>query len=393
MVKYTVMEEGYNNWSTLLRKYLQNEITPAEKEEMDRQMQSSPLKPRQFKERNDPEVFITDLKEVYYFDRKKARERLHAKLPFLQQPPVIPLFKQVYFRWMIAIAAAVITGIGVWKLLPVFTNSGLPIKSYSYVKLPNGTEVNLEGVCCNVPYNVAEYLIRYTSAGLVVELNEQATKKAIGQNYTVVTAAETKIMVRLSDASAVQLNAQSTLTAPIRFGNITRNVEFSGEGYFTIATNHDIPFVVTLNDKIAVIAEGTIFNIRNYENQEVATTLYEGAIKMKRGSDSILLKQGEQVQTINKRRFKTMKNPDIDQAVAWRKKDFCFTNMPIKDVMIEIGRWYGYDVEFCGAEIENTRASGKFERNVHIDSLIKVLVKTNPININKEENTLLISPK
>ena len=63
--KYTVMEDGNNNWSALLKKYLRNEITPAEKEEMDRQMQASPMKQRQFNERIDPDAFINDLKEVY----------------------------------------------------------------------------------------------------------------------------------------------------------------------------------------------------------------------------------------------------------------------------------------------------------------------------------------
>ncbi|SEP32936.1 FecR family protein [Niastella yeongjuensis] len=388
------MEEGYNNWSALLRKYLRNEITPAEKEEIDRQIKASPMKQQQFEEQTGPDAFINDLKQVYYFDRKKVQERLEAKLPFLQLPPVIPLYKRIAVIGWVGIAAAVIAIIyvSIWLLIPVSKNSNLPVKSYSYVKLPDGTEVNLEKISNVMPYEVAAFIIRNTDDGIVVELKEQASKKTGGENYAVVTAAEKEVSVWLPDGTAVQLNAQSTFRTSTPFNRASRNVALTGEAFFTVATNKKVPFVVSL-DEIEVIAEGTVFNIRNYENQEVATTLLNGKITMKRGSDSILLKQGEQVQTVNKRKFKTVKNPDIDQAVAWRKEDFYFKNMPIKEVMIEIGHWYGCEVKFYGPEIENVRASGKFERNLNIDKLIIALEKTNPIKINKVGNKLVISPK
>jgi ferric-dicitrate binding protein FerR (iron transport regulator) len=392
--KYTVMEDGNNNWSALLKKYLRNEITPAEIEEMDRQMQSSPMKQWQFKEQTRPGAFINDLKEVYYFDRKKARERLQAKLPFLQQPLVIPFYKRSTFKWMVGIAAAIMIVIGVWMLMPVSKSKGFPIKKNSYVILPNGEEVNLENVSSDMPYNVDDYQIRYTNDGLVVELNEQAREKTVWGNFTVVTAAKKKISVRLFDGTAVQLNAQSTLSAPLYFNTTSRDVELNGEGYFTIVTNHEMPFVVSLKNKLTVTAEGTIFNIRSYENQEVATTLIEGKVKMKSVSDSILLQQGEQAETVNKKMIKAVKNPDIDQATAWRKKgDYYFKNMPIKDVMIEIGYWYGYDVEFRGQGFKNELASGKFERDANIDSLIMALEFINPVIIKREGQKLLVSPK
>jgi transmembrane sensor len=390
--KYTVMEDGNNNWSALLKKYLRNEITPAEQEEMDRQMQSSPMKRRQFNERTDPDAFINDLKEIYYFDREKARERLKAKLPFLQQPPVVPIYKRSAFKWIVRIAAAILVLVSVKILISVFDSKGFLIKKYSYIILPNGVEVNLENVSSDIPYNVGGYQIRYANDELVIELNGQAAKNTKGGNYTIVTSTEKKISIRLSDNSVVQLNAQSIFSAPIRFGNITRDVELTdGEGYFTVAANHHVPFIVSLENKIAVIAEGTIFNIRNYENQEIATTLFEGNVKMKRGSDSIQLQRGEQVETVNKKRFKTVKNADIDQATAWMDKDFYFKNMPIKNIMIEIGRWYGYEVEFSGQGFENELASGKYERNSNIDSLTKALEKFNHININKEGKKLIVS--
>ncbi|AEV97827.1 hypothetical protein A4D02_15725 [Niastella koreensis] len=409
------MEEGINNWATLLKKYLRNNITQEAIEEMERQMEASPIKRQQFQEFTDPDVFFNQLREMHKIDKKKAWQELQAKLPFLHQPTVVinnrstfswkvgvkiqsiyrwmaDIYKRSIYRWVVRIAAAIIiVVIGNWVFVSVFKNQGFPIKKNSYAVMPNGDEVNLENVSNGTLYKTAGYQINYTNQKLVISMNGAMLNKKLVDKIAVVTAAGKKILVRFSDGTEVQLNTQSSISAPICFRN-GRDVVLTGEGYFMVAKNHDVPFVVSLKSKLKVIAEGTTFNICSYENQKVTTTLFEGRVIMKSGSDSILLKEGEQAETINNKKIKAVKNPDLAQAAAWRKGDFYFKNMPIRDVMIEIGRWYGYDVEFSDQGFENELASGKYERNSNIDSLTKALEIFNHININKVGRKLIISP-
>lgn len=68
------MEENKSSWSTLVKKYLRDEITPEEKDELEQQMQASPIKQRQFHRHTDQEAFRMELKEMYYADRQGAWE-------------------------------------------------------------------------------------------------------------------------------------------------------------------------------------------------------------------------------------------------------------------------------------------------------------------------------
>src|SRR5690606_5703321 len=93
-------------------------------------------------------------------------------------------------------------------------------------------------------------------------------------------------------------NAASSLKYPSRFTGNSRVVELTGEGYFEVAEDKNIPFkVICSGQKIDVL--GTVFNISAYEEDEYTiTTLVSGAVKVSRSENdrnALLLQPGEQV--------------------------------------------------------------------------------------------------
>lgn len=64
------MEDHISDWSTLVKKYIRDEITPEEMEILERQMKASPIKRQQFHRHTDPEVVMKQLEEMYYADRQ-----------------------------------------------------------------------------------------------------------------------------------------------------------------------------------------------------------------------------------------------------------------------------------------------------------------------------------
>lgn len=74
------MEKNKNDWGVLLNKYIRDELTPEGKEELDRQMQASPIKQRQFKDRTDPVEFMKNLKAVYYADSESSWKKIEKML-------------------------------------------------------------------------------------------------------------------------------------------------------------------------------------------------------------------------------------------------------------------------------------------------------------------------
>ena len=85
--------------------------------------------------------------------------------------------------------------------------------------------------------------------------------------------------VTLADGTEVTLNAGSSLKYPEIFVGKQREVELSGEAYFSVAKS-DIPFEISVGgSKIRVY--GTRFNVKERPQKAIETVLIEGKIGFK----------------------------------------------------------------------------------------------------------------
>ncbi|MDR1173145.1 MAG: FecR family protein [Bacteroidales bacterium] len=87
-----------------------------------------------------------------------------------------------------------------------------------------------------------------------------------------------RVTITLPDGSTIKLNACSSLSYPDDFGRNLRELQFTGEGYFDVQTNADMPFVVKTSG-LNIKALGTTFNVRAYADEDVVeTTLVKGLV-------------------------------------------------------------------------------------------------------------------
>ena len=83
----------------------------------------------------------------------------------------------------------------------------------------------------------------------------------------------------------------------MQFNGSYRKVELEGEGYFQVARNEEMPFVVSASG-VNITVLGTEFNVSNYpENEDVQTTLIKGKVQvtLSENMDGYTLHPGEQV--------------------------------------------------------------------------------------------------
>jgi ferric-dicitrate binding protein FerR (iron transport regulator) len=89
-----------------------------------------------------------------------------------------------------------------------------------------------------------------------------------------------KSTVVLPDGSKVILNAGSKLTYNNEFGYKHRSLRLLGEGYFKVAKNKDMPFIVHAGN-ITIKATGTEFDVKAYsEDKTIETILVEGSVEV-----------------------------------------------------------------------------------------------------------------
>ncbi len=184
----------------------------------------------------------------------------------------------------------------------------------------------------------------------------------------------------LSDGTKVWLNAQSALRFNLKSNTKQREVFLSGEAYFEVAkkTNGDgkrIPFVVHLmknglaNGDIEVL--GTHFNVKNYsDDKKLTCTLFEGKIRYKDQSHSVVMKPGEKLIVEDKIKIDTLKN--IEKSASWKDGQILLDKENVEEIMNEIGRWYGVEVIYKGTP-PKLKLNGLLDRSLPLKDILHVL--------------------
>lgn len=197
--------------------------------------------------------------------------------------------------------------------------------------------------------------------GLYITCKYQAGRQrqiSVNQAYNeVISSVDAITKVTLPDDSNVWLNHRSTLKYPAMFQGDFRMVELTGEGYFEVARNPKMPFIVKTGE-IQIKAVGTTFNIMAYPNEDrIETSLINGQVELQ------MLRQDGKLVSILKMKpaelaiFETS-NKEIstrtiadDRYFAWKDGKLVFNKEPIGEVVKKLSRWFNVDIQIKDPEL------------------------------------------
>jgi len=310
--------------------------------------------------------------------------------------------KKIYSRIWIKMAAAaaivlILSG-GIYKIYfsakPVETQTaGLtdikPGGNNAVLTLSNGNKIVLNNAANGKIAMEGGSIITKTKDGNVVYTTTDQAGNMAGLN-TISTPKGGQYEVVLPDQSRIWLNAGSSITFPTNFKRGIREVSITGEVYFEITKNKNKPFRVVSNDQVTEVL-GTHFNINAYSNEsQITTTLLEGAVRIKKKGQSVVLKPGQQamVATNDQDNIHITDNPDAQDAVAWTHGKFQFENADIPTVMRQLERWYNVEVTFAG-KIPDEKFNGTLSRNIKISDAL-ILIGYTHINYTIEGRKIII---
>lgn len=228
-----------------------------------------------------------------------------------------------------------------------------------------------------------------TNNELVYKPVEDVTStEDVYNTITVPRGGEYKLV--LADGTTVWLNSDSYIRFPVTFSGDKRQVELRGEAYFEVAKNMEKPFIVRIND-YDICVTGTQFNVRDYSNESVVTTLVEGSIQLERGKQIQKLVPGQQALLVNGRWI--IKEVDVTDFIGWREGAFNFKEVCLENIINELARWYDFDVYYQNAEVKNYHFTAWFRRNASIEEVIEVLEKTKKIQMRLDGKILIVQKK
>ena len=206
-----------------------------------------------------------------------------------------------------------------------------------------------------------------------------------------------KTRLYLPDGTLVWLNAGSTITYSQGFGVEERKLKLSGEGYFEVTRNKQLPFEITTKE-LQLKVLGTKFNFRNYpEDEEVSVSLLEGKVCLRNylKNDALCYLEPDQKAILNKKNGKLMVSASEARYTAeWTNGFLFFDEELLPDIIKELERSYNVKIHIEDESLKTFRFYGNFVRKEQtIQEILEMLASTGKLEYRIEGKTVRLSSR
>lgn len=201
--------------------------------------------------------------------------------------------------------------------------------------------------------------------------------------------------VVLPDGTKVWLNNSAILKYPREFSEKERNVHLEGEAYFEVTKNRHKPFTIQ-SDAMRVRVLGTRFNFKCDKRCRIAeATLIEGEIEVKGNKEEgqIILAPGQRAELNKNNGRLTVKQVDAKMDAVWHDNLIPFQKADIFTITKALERFYDVKIILSPDIQSNKTYSGVLKRKADIESVLKSLQNSIPIDYKIVGSNIFISPK
>lgn len=215
---------------------------------------------------------------------------------------------------------------------------------------------------------------------------------------TKITEYGQKLNMTLSDGTFVKLNSGSRLTFPERFTADSRTVDLTGEAYFEVTPNSEMPFVVR-SGEVTTTVLGTRFNVNTFVPEKIRVTVAEGKVKVyglpknsaNAGLSEVILNAKDQALYNISTGELTQRVVNIDRVLAWKDGKMIFEDATLSEVATRLEKWYGVEIEFADKSLEICTLYNQFQDQSLVEVLdeLKLIAKIDYLI--EEGNRVIIS--
>lgn len=378
--------------SELIAKYLLETATEEEKKYLQKWLQDSPNNQKEYD--SIMERLRTDLLSDDPVNAHQAWKDFEDKLPVSGRRKFMIRRWSKYASIVILILFSV--WMSIWYFIPSLDNEQLsmivPGSAKAILQTSDGEGVEIFPEIEEIEDRMGNYILRNEHGVLRYDMTSRMDSiRSFYHTLTIPRGGEYTIV--LADGTKIYLNSESTLKYPVVFSpsDTVRKVFVSGEAYFQVAKNEQLPFEVHMSNGIIKVY-GTKFNVHDYADEDMTiVTLSDGNIGYEIGKDEYKLMPGEQV--VYNRSVNKIEKSKVDASMytSWIDGVFEFNSMPLKRIMKQLARWYDVDYRFENKELEEHLFTGIAYKHAPLSELLKQIEKTTRIRFSIQERTIIIS--
>jgi len=389
----------------LLVRYLQNELSLQEEQELQLWLAEDEFHQQLFLSLYDEPAVEQDLQFLSGIAVSKAWAKVQGQVAEKAEEPNRRWLPTTFWHNVAASLLLVsFLGITFSRWMPPKEEAGIiynnkpsqfklipPSKAKPLLTLEDGTVIPLENT---LPGTVQDYqglkILEKNGQLIYLVTGEKANASHINL-HTISTPKGVQHQVVLPDGSRVWLNAASSLRFPTAFTGSARQVKLTGEGYFEVAKNKQMPFKVEANGTTIEVL-GTHFNLKAYpEEKATTTTLIEGSVKVSQANVSKLLRPGQQAKWQEAQKDLKVMPVELDEVLAWKNGLFQFNETPIPEVLRQVARWYDVEYQYQGSQ-PNIHFTGQISRQNNLNEVLNMLELTGGIHFKIKNKVIEIIP-
>lgn len=209
--------------------------------------------------------------------------------------------------------------------------------------------------------------------------------------YITYSTLNTKSKVLLPDSTEVWLHNNSSLTYNFDQDTEQREVNLTGEAYFSVKHDTERPFVVSANG-VQVKVHGTQFNVNSYtSSKKVLVSLFKGSVSMKTDGKDVFLKPGEEGLFDVKSKNISVSQGDVEFAKVWTSDKIRFENKNLREVCRYLSKWYGISIDVDPKIPDNQSYTFTF-RGQALEEVVGIMASIQSFNyeINEDKNIVTI---
>jgi ferric-dicitrate binding protein FerR (iron transport regulator) len=383
-------EEEAFRIAQLISGFLKDDLSEKERDELDDWVNASMSNQRLFEELTDKKNIDKWLNWKKRLKVEEALQRVRAKIHDAPEKPTSLIKLLLPYISVAALLTLIITSVIILKndhpkKMVANTNTLIhdiaPGTDQATLTLGDGKKILLDRVKNGGIANEDNSLIVKNDSGKISYGASANTPKEILYNI-LSTPKGGQFQLVLPDGSKVWLNAASSLKYPTSFTGEKRQVELTGEGYFEVAKDAAHPFLVTANGTTTEVL-GTHFNINAYPDEAtINITLAEGSVRV---NSALTIRPGEQAQVDATGKI-IRTTADIRTITGWKDGEFVFTNTPVKEVMLQVARWYDATISYTDNVSEHFNTT--ISRNVPVSKLLHLLEATGSVHFSVEKKNI-----
>lgn len=223
----------------------------------------------------------------------------------------------------------------------------------------------------------------------------QSGKSVIRNQLTQITIEApygSKTKLYLPDGTLVWLNAGSKMSYAQDFGINERTLDLSGEAYFEVIKNEEMPFKVH-TEELDVKVLGTKFNFRNYKDDlEAKVCLLEGKVALNTREKETILHPDQQALLDKKTGKLSVSGTKAAYSAEWTNDRLYFDEVLLSDIIKELERSYDVKITVADDTLNTIRFYGNFrKREQSIQEIMDVLSSTDKMTYTMNGKNIVIT--